>query len=235
MPVSVKDWQKNKARTLLREPLTDALKVHQAAAKKFLTTTPATLETMSAYLGANKTLQAVVQKTSGMCLPKVHDDTKKYLAGMDAELKGTYKAVQQMQVEFNQQLKVFQQKRSAAIKAIEPVVTGSSTPASVQKAADATEDILKFMQQQLKRGYASEEITRGIKAVSATMAAFEKILKLNEEANKKNPGRPLPLNPGQLSGPINDIKKMVSNLKTIGGFYPPKTKEVDALKHISMD
>ena len=225
MTVSLQDWKKNKAKTLITEPLSDVLKQYDAALGKLMNPKSGSgaksLEDMSAYLGANKSVQVAIVKTQKLCLPGVHNDTKKYLAAMDTEVKSLYKGVQTLQRAYNEQLKIFQARKAEAIAAIEPVLK-SSTPQAVDKAKETTKALLDVMNAAQKKGLTSEEITSHIRAVAAVLPAFEEILKMNRAANEKNPGRPLPLNPAQLKGPLGDISNALKRLKTIGGFPPPK-------------
>jgi hypothetical protein len=230
--ISLADWQKSKAKTLLGEPVTSALKAHAAATAKLAQAKPISLEVLSAYLGANKSLQAAIQKAIGMCKPKLHDQTKQYLQNLETEVKGVYKEVQAVQVRFNQQLKTFHVKRAEAIDAIEGVLK-ASTPQAVQKAQTSVDDVLHFLNAALKTGYSSQEIVIGMKAITASSPAFKEILDLNAAAAQGSVGRPLPLNPAQLKGPLGDLQTLVKNLKTIGGFYPPKTA-IDPLKAITL-
>jgi uncharacterized protein YoxC len=230
--ISAAEWQAKKAKTLLGEPVTKALKAHAVATAKLAQAKPISLEVLSAYLGANKSLQVAVQKAIGMCKPKLHDQTKQYLQHLETEVKGVYKEVQQIQVQFNTQLKSFQTKRAEAIDAVEAVLK-SSTPQSVKKAQASVEGVLASLNSALAAGYSSQEIVIGMKAISATLPAFKEILELNATAAQGSTGRPLPLNPAQLKGPLGDLETLLKNLKTIGGFYPPKTA-IDPLKAIQL-
>jgi dsDNA-binding SOS-regulon protein len=225
MTVSLQDWKKNKAKTLLTEPLSAALKEYDAALAKLVNPQSASgakaLESMSAYLGANKSVQVAIAKTQKLCLPGVHGDTKKYLAKIDTETKNLYKGVQQLQRAYNEQLQIFQARKTEAIAAIEPVLR-DSTPPAVHKAIEKTQALLDAMNAAQKKGLTSEEMTSHLRAMASILPAFAEILKMNEEANKTNPGRPLPLNPGQLKGPLGDISNALKRLKSIGGFPAPK-------------
>lgn len=189
MSLTLAYWKKLKPLTLVKEPLTKAMKDMEVAKAKF--EREATRENMVRLSGAIRMVEVAVKETLGKCNKLLHKDCIKGLPLIEGQAKAAYMLLQNEQKDFVKQLAEYQKLRDATGKFLD-LVGKSPDKAKIDKALTVLETFLTHLNTGIKEGNCSSlEMERGMKYLAGAMMLVKDMQKewaKSEVDDKKRAG-----------------------------------------------
>lgn len=201
-------WKKNKAKTLLSEPLTKSLEALDKA-RANMDASPSR-EHMSALTGATKATQAAITQTVSKCNAKIHKDTITYLKDMEAHAKAAYGILQTEQQSFAKLLGDYQKLRDAVADLLSKAVAAPN-PTTVGTADKGVKAMLTWMNAH-KTELSSNEVALTFQWIGKTEIALKDAVAF---VNEQPPNAKLPF-------VMKEVEAQIPRIVAPGGFEMPK-------------